>query len=33
VSPPPPPPPPGKNCDVPYYFSADGNRVFKKECL
>jgi eukaryotic-like serine/threonine-protein kinase len=30
----PPPAAPGKaHCDPPYYFDANGNRVFKKECL
>ncbi|MGO9835013.1 MAG: serine/threonine protein kinase [Polyangiaceae bacterium] len=36
AAPPPPPPAPkaaAVNCDPPYYFNANGTRVFKKECL
>jgi serine/threonine-protein kinase len=31
--PPPPPPPPATNCNPPYFYDAQGNRVFKIGCL
>jgi hypothetical protein len=33
AAPVPAPSPAGAKCDPPYYFDANGNRMFKKECL